>query len=219
MRLLCEAVASRGLRLVFLFDEFECVTKNGRIGPEHYSFLRSLANNFPVSFVTASGRDLKDMCVTHEISDSPFFNIFSVQHVGLFQRQEAEELIRTPSEARGIPLAPLSDAILEMGGLYPFFLQMACAAWFDSLEAEGAKAEEFAGKQIPRDVHGVVPGGSPAPFRVHPGKPSPRGTVRSSLAGPSGQRGGRSRLSFPREKGLPLPRVGRKAVSLQQRVS
>jgi hypothetical protein len=29
-----------------------------------------MANTFPVSFVTASGRDLKDMCVSHEISDS-----------------------------------------------------------------------------------------------------------------------------------------------------
>jgi serine/threonine-protein kinase len=152
VRILCEAVAEHGLRLVFLFDEFECVTKNERIRPELYSFLRSLANNFPVSFITASGRDLKDMCVSHEISDSPFFNIFSVQHVGLFQKEDAEALISGPSEARGVPLAPLADRILEMGGLHPFFLQMACAAWFEHLETEGAKAGELKEMAVPHDV-------------------------------------------------------------------
>jgi serine/threonine-protein kinase len=152
MRLLCEAVASHGLRLVFLFDEFECVTKNERIRSELYSFLRSLANTFPVAFVTASGRDLKDMCVSHEISDSPFFNIFSVQHVGLFQEEDAEALISRPSEARGVPLAPLAERILELGGLHPFFLQMACAAWFEYLEIEGANAAELKEDQVPHDV-------------------------------------------------------------------
>ena len=71
------------MKLVFLFDEFECVTKNERLRPEFYSFLRSLANTWSVGFITASGRDLKDMCASHDISDSPFFNIFSVLCVGL----------------------------------------------------------------------------------------------------------------------------------------
>ena len=150
MRLLCEALASKGLRLVFLFDEFECVTKNDRIRPDLYSFLRSLANTYPVCFVTASGRDLKDMCVSHEISDSPFFNIFTVQHVGLFQEEEARALVCQPSESRRVPLAPIADRVLRMGGRYPFFLQMACAAWFDWLESEAVRAEDV--KEEPRDV-------------------------------------------------------------------
>jgi hypothetical protein len=152
MRGLCEAVSQAGMRIVFLFDEFECVTKNPKIGPEFYSFLRSLANNYPVCFVTASGRNLKDMCVSHEISDSPFFNIFSVHHVGLFNPEEARSLVSGPSEARGIPLAPLAESIVEMGGLYPFFLQMACSAWFEFLESEEKKAADFLGKPVPREV-------------------------------------------------------------------
>ena len=150
MRLLCEALASSGLHLVFLFDEFECVTKNERIRPDLYSFLRSLANRYPVCFVTASGRDLKDMCVSHEISDSPFFNIFTVQHVGLFQEEEARALVCQPSESRGVPLAPIVERVLRMGGRYPFFLQMACAAWFDWLESEAVRAEDV--RDEPRDV-------------------------------------------------------------------
>jgi class 3 adenylate cyclase len=152
MRSLCEAVAAEGMRLVLLFDEFEAVTKNELIGPELYSFLRSLANNYPVSFITASGRDLKDMCATHEISDSPFFNIFSTQTLGLLTAEEADTLVREPSAARGIPLAPLRSSILSMGGRYPCILQIAASAWFEYLEAEGRPAEAFSGSPAPPEV-------------------------------------------------------------------
>jgi class 3 adenylate cyclase len=152
MRLLCETVAEAGYKFVMFFDEFESVTKNEKIGAEFYSFFRSLANNFPLAFVTASGRNLKDMCVTHEISDSPFFNIFAVQNVGLFNQEEAFSLISEPSAANGIPLAPLKEEIVKQGGLYPFFLQMLCSAWFEFLEERQKPAEEWQGKQIPREV-------------------------------------------------------------------
>ena len=152
MRLLCEAVSAAGLKLVFLFDEFECVTKNERLRPEFYSFLRSLANTWSVGFITASGRDLKDMCASHEISDSPFFNIFSVLRVGLLGREEGLALIVGPSAARGIPLAPVAETILGQGGLHPFFLQIACSAWYEHLESEGKSAEEFAGRPVPREI-------------------------------------------------------------------
>ncbi len=152
MRLLAEAVREAGCRLVLFCDEFESVTKNDKIKPDFYSYFRSLANNYPLAFVAASGRNLKDMCVTHEISDSPFFNIFAVQHVGLFRSDEARSLITGPSAAAGTPLAPLADDILREVGLYPFFLQMLCASWFDWLEAEGKSAADFPGRPAPREV-------------------------------------------------------------------
>jgi class 3 adenylate cyclase len=152
LRALCESFADAGLRIVFLFDEFEAVTKNPRIGPEFYSFLRSLANSLSVSYVTASGRALKEMCATHAISDSPFFNIFSGQPLGLLSREEAAALVREPSAARGIPLAPLTNSILSMGGCYPCFLQIAACAWFEHLEAERKQAEDFVGAPPPRVV-------------------------------------------------------------------
>jgi class 3 adenylate cyclase len=152
MRFLCEQITQADYKLVMLFDEFESVTKNERIGAQFYSFLRSLANNYTVAFVTASGRNLKDMCVSHEIADSPFFNIFSVQHLGLFRRSAAEQLIAEPSAAAGIPLEPVGPQILACGGLYPFFLQMACSAWFEFLETEELQAEEFRDGTTPRQV-------------------------------------------------------------------
>jgi hypothetical protein len=152
MRFLCEQITQADYKLVMLFDEFESVTKNERVGAQFYSFLRSLANNYTVAFITASGRNLKDMCVSHEIADSPFFNIFSVQHLGLFRRSAAEKLIAEPSAVAGIALQPVSSQILACGGLYPFFLQMACSAWFEYLESEQLQAQEFKGVTTPREV-------------------------------------------------------------------
>lgn len=152
MRRVGEAFAAAGARLVLLFDEFEAVTRNPSISPGFYASLRSLANGLPVSFVCASGRDLKDLCASREISDSPFFNIFSTVHVGLLDRSDAAALIAGPSEARGRPLAPLEAPILAMGGRYPFFLQIACSAWYEHLENEDRRAEDFAGKPVPRAV-------------------------------------------------------------------
>jgi hypothetical protein len=152
MRLLCEAVTAAGLKLVFLFDEFECVTRNEKLRPDFYSFLRSLANSWSVGFITASGRDLKQMCASREIGDSPFFNIFSVLHVGLLEKAEALALVSEPSAARGIPLAAVCDAILEQSGLHPFFLQIACSAWFEHLEGTGGRAEDLVGKAVPHEV-------------------------------------------------------------------
>ena len=46
----------------------------------------------------------------------------------------------------------MSDQILAMGGLYPFFLQIACSAWFEHLDAESLTAEKYAGGSAPREV-------------------------------------------------------------------
>ncbi|MBA7636897.1 hypothetical protein ES703_44525 [subsurface metagenome] len=152
MRYLIEYLTAEGFKLIFLFDEFECITKNEKYGPEFYSIFRSLANNYSLAFVTASGKNLKNMCVTHEIADSPFFNIFTVQHIGHFRDKDALALITVPSEDWGIPLAPVADKILSMGGRYPFFLRIACSSWFEFLESEDMNAEDYRDQKIPKDI-------------------------------------------------------------------
>jgi class 3 adenylate cyclase len=152
LRRVGDAVAAAHCRIVLLCDEFEAVTRNPGIGPDFYAFLRSLANTLPVSFVCTSGRPLKDLCVTHEIADSPFFNIFSEVRLGLFDQADAEELVREPSAARGLPLEALGEALLSMGGRHPFFLPMACSAWYEFLETEGRQAQDFVGQPVPAPV-------------------------------------------------------------------
>lgn len=136
-----QRLAVPGLRLAILLDEFDIVTTNPNFGLEFFSFLRFLANHYDVAYLTSSGRDLQMLCHTKEISDSPFFNIFSTMRLSVFQREEALELIRGPSERVGLPLAPYAEQILTLAGRFPFFLQMACSHAIEYLDEHPGIAE------------------------------------------------------------------------------
>ena len=134
VRDMVQRLDTKGYRLAILLDEFEGVTTNPNFSLEFFSFLRYLANHYNVAYLTSSARDLQVLCHTKEISDSPFFNIFSTMRLSVFQPAEAEELIRVPSERSGKPLAPYAEQILKMAGLFPFFIQMACSHALEYLE-------------------------------------------------------------------------------------
>jgi hypothetical protein len=124
-------VPRAGTQDFFLLDDFHLITSNSSFPLEFYSFLRSLANNYPMAFITASGRNLKDMCVSHEIADSPFFNVFSVQHLGLFKRSSAEKLIAEPSAAESLERKGYIESA-DGGGFHPFsqeFRRFASRSW------------------------------------------------------------------------------------------
>jgi serine/threonine-protein kinase len=122
-----------GRRIVILMDEFEAITRNERFEERFFSFLRSLANSYRVAYVTSSHDDLQQMCHNKDISDSPFFNIFSNLPLRPFTRDEALELITVPSSAEGVPLEQHADRILELSGYFPLFLQVACSNVFEFL--------------------------------------------------------------------------------------
>lgn len=126
----------QGRKLVILFDEFEAVTANPAFGEDFFAFFRSLANNYDLAYITSSRLDLQELCHTSRIADSPFFNIFTTLNLGTFTRDEALELIALPSEAAGFSLSPWAGRILELSGHFPFFLQVACAAFWDSRTPE-----------------------------------------------------------------------------------
>jgi len=130
---LVQRLEADGFRLTILLDEFEAVTANPNFNLEFFAFLRFLANHYNVSYITSSARDLQVLCHDKEISDSPFFNIFSTVRLSVFDRKEAEELIRKPSEAACKPLGAHVESILDMAGLFPFFIQMACSHAIDYL--------------------------------------------------------------------------------------
>ena len=125
-----------GRKVILLFDEFDAITRNPNFPEEFFAFLRAVANKYDIAYVTTSGRDLQQLCHADRIADSPFFNIFSNLFLTRFELDEAHTLIREPSAAAGIALAPHASDIIDLGGLFPFFLQMACAAFFEHL-AEG----------------------------------------------------------------------------------
>jgi serine/threonine-protein kinase len=133
VRAMLEQFRRQGRKLIVLFDEFDAITTNRAFDLEFYSFLRSIANNYDVAYVTSSARDLQELCHTQLIADSPFFNIFTNVFLRAFTRKEAMDLITRPSAEEGVPLEGYARRIMETGGHFPYFLQIACSAYFDHL--------------------------------------------------------------------------------------
>jgi len=128
-------------KLVVLFDEFDAITTNQAFDLEFFSFLRSIANNYDVAYVTSSARDLQELCHTQLIADSPFFNIFTNVFLRAFTRKEALELIGRPSAGAGLPLENYGRRITEIAGYFPYFLQIACSAYYDHLQENEGKLD------------------------------------------------------------------------------
>ncbi|UCG52141.1 MAG: protein kinase [Candidatus Latescibacterota bacterium] len=123
----------KGKRIIILMDEFESITRNKNFDERFFSFLRSLANSYRVAYVTSSYEELQFMCHNKDVSDSPFFNIFSNLPLRPFQHDEALELISVPSKTEAVPLEQHADKIIELAGYFPFFLQIACSNVFEHL--------------------------------------------------------------------------------------
>ena len=141
LRGVLEGFRRDGRKLIVLFDEFDAITTNQAFDLEFYSFLRSIANNYDVAYVTSSARDLQELCHTQLIADSPFFNIFTNVFLRAFTRSEAYELIIRPSAEAGVPLEGYARRIIEIAGYFPYFLQIACSAYFDHLSENEGKLD------------------------------------------------------------------------------
>ena len=137
MQRLVEELDTQGYRLVLMLDEFDRVTRSATFDAMFFSFLRGLADKHNIAYITSTGRDLQQLCHTDEIADSPFFNIFTVMHLASLKEAEARELICKPAADSPFPLEPHAEAILELGGCFPFFLQIACSTVFELLVEEG----------------------------------------------------------------------------------
>jgi hypothetical protein len=135
----------QGVKLVFLLDEFDYVTRNEHLDAALFSFMRYMATNYDLAIVTASQQRLVDLCHT-DIIDSPFFNIFARITLGPLERSEALELITIPSRAAGYPLEDDADWLLKLAGMQPICLQIAC---FYLLEA---RAHAAGGKRVDYDA-------------------------------------------------------------------
>jgi len=129
-----ESLRQQGKQLILLFDEFDAITSHSAFEGEFFSYLRSAANNYAVAYVTSSKTELQRLCHSSEISDSPFFNIFTNLYLKPFDKAEALKLISLPSEEQGIPLSTFGEDLISLAGLFPFYLQIACSVyfyWFD----------------------------------------------------------------------------------------
>ena len=133
-----ETITWGGLKLIFLFDEFEGLSHNQNLDPAFFTGLRSIANNLDVAYVTASKRSLFDLTYAEEVLTSPFFNFFQLLHIGLFNESDARQLIQEPSRAAGVTFSDETvDFILSLAGYHPLFIQITCFQAFDLQAQKG----------------------------------------------------------------------------------
>ena len=128
-----ERMAKNAQYPVFLFDEFELITKNMNFGPDFFYHLRNLATLGPLSLVTSSRRDLGDLCHSEAIRSSPFFNIFGHINIRLFTEEEARYLISHSLNGTGVSFTDNDlDMIFYIAGTHPYFLQVASYFLFEA---------------------------------------------------------------------------------------
>jgi hypothetical protein len=137
-------LTQRGLKLIFCFDEFECLGANPHLGPGFFSSLRGLAGQFDVAYVTASKTLLQALTYAHaETLSSPFFNTFAHLHLNLFSDDDAQGLIEQLAAKAGVPFpSDLGDLIVELAGPHPLLLQIAGFHAFELWQVRGGRWEE-----------------------------------------------------------------------------
>jgi serine/threonine-protein kinase len=112
-----QSLAQTGGRLILLLDDFDRVTASQAFPPTFFSFLRSLANNFPVAYVTTSRLDLQQLCVSKEVEESPFFNIFQNLTLGPLDEAQTRVLVAERAPGAADPQALGDWTVSESGGL------------------------------------------------------------------------------------------------------
>ena len=123
---LFEAIADAGLTTVMLLDEFEYVTQNPNFGSDFFGGLRALAIHQNLPLVTATRRELVDLCHSEELKGSPFFNIFANVVLRPFSREDVYDLLQGYLSETDLVFSDREkELVIGLGGGYPFFTQMA----------------------------------------------------------------------------------------------
>ncbi len=138
-----QSAMDRGLTIVLLLDEFEYVTENPNFRSDFFGGLRALAIHCGVALVTATRRELVELCHSEEIKGSPFFNIFANVVLRPFSRDEVEEMLTcyTGAPPEGMPAAQ-RDLVWHLAGGLPLFTQIA-GYYLEEGRQEGRTADQL----------------------------------------------------------------------------
>lgn len=123
--------------LVLLLDEFECAAANPCFDKNFFDLLRSMAQQWRLAFIVATQSDLDQLWDKSLISSpysSPFFNFFQTLTLASFRDGEVEDYLKTLSHRAGVPFGDLEIGIIrDVGGLHPFFFNVAAYHLFQAL--------------------------------------------------------------------------------------
>jgi class 3 adenylate cyclase len=147
-------LTQRGIKIVYLLDEFEALSTNPQLGEDFFSSLRSMTLH-DVAYVTASQAPLLDLTLRQDVLSSPFFNIFALLRLDAFSYQEAKDFVERSSSQAGLPFGqPELDFIVGFVGCHPYCLQVACYHVFEKLTAGESER-----KSVPTGEGVVMRGG------------------------------------------------------------
>jgi DNA-binding winged helix-turn-helix (wHTH) protein len=127
-----EQLADRRRRLVLLLDEFE-VLADFEAG--FWEWFRGLIIEYDLSVVVATRVELGEFRDEWG-SGSPFFNMFRSIYVGSFAPADLDVFLAGVSAIAGVDFGPVLPAIRELGGRFPYYLQVVAALFFERLARE-----------------------------------------------------------------------------------
>jgi serine/threonine-protein kinase len=123
---LVENLHKQNKKIILFMDDFNLITLNPAFPLEFFSFLRSLANNYNLAYITTSYEDLQKLCVSKDIEESPFFNIFTNMSLRGLEADEIDTLIQIASDDFGNNIEEYKDYLINLVGNGPYPLQLAC---------------------------------------------------------------------------------------------
>jgi hypothetical protein len=129
-------------------------------GPDFYYGLRSLVIHHRVALVTSSRLELIELCHNDAIKSSPFFNIFANINLRPFSKTDFDLMISRSLSGTVVKFSEQElDRVLDLAGLHPYFLQVACWMLYESHQqglSEAARMafleEEFRDEAIPHFI-------------------------------------------------------------------
>jgi len=129
--------------LILLLDEFEKLVSKTSFDPDFYSYLRGLTqaplDELDVRIVTASQTRLAVFCTPEVVGKygSEFFNSFALCSLGAFAEGELVDFLVETSGPSGVPMLDFKQEIIQLGGRFPFFVQIACWYYFQAFVEQG----------------------------------------------------------------------------------
>jgi serine/threonine-protein kinase len=123
---LVENLHKQNKKIILFLDDFNLITLNPAFPLEFFSFLRSLANNYNLAYITTSYEDLQKLCVSKDIEESPFFNIFTNMSLRGLESTEIDDLFPISIGKEDYGSEGDKKYLVELAGTSPYPLKMAC---------------------------------------------------------------------------------------------
>ena len=132
-----DSLHAAGRRVIVFLDDFHFITTNPRFPLEFFSFLRSMANNYNLAYVTTSILELQKLCAVKDVQESPFFNIFTNLHLGMLSTQDSRALfLRITSLGEA-----LTDRVTGWCGGSPYLIKLAAVRLLQEKSPEALDEE------------------------------------------------------------------------------